>query len=250
MRSVPARRDPKFILQNALDFSQRDLHKTFQEWGKKYNSGIVHATAICKHFVAVNDLDIAEELFEHGATVYNDRPDSAVAKMIGWAGYNIALFPYGETTAVIGHLLYLLAEHPEVQKKAQEELDQYIGPPAPGSVPDAISEDDDYKGYLLPKGAVIWGNIWALTHDESKYSDPYTFKPERFLDEDGKLNEDSRVLAYGFGRRICVGKAVGSSTMWLVIACFLACFNIGLSKDEKGRPIPIKGDLIDKGGIT
>ncbi len=40
-----------------------------------------------------------------------------------------------------------------------------------------------------------------MTHDESVYTDPYTFNPERFFDKNGKLNNDSRVLAYGFGRR-------------------------------------------------
>lgn len=41
----------------------------------------------------------------------------------------------------------------------------------------------------------------AMTHDERVYPDPYTFNPERFFDENGNLNNDSRVLAYGFGRR-------------------------------------------------
>ena len=40
-----------------------------------------------------------------------------------------------------------------------------------------------------------------MTHDESLYPDPYTFKPERFFDNNGELNCDDRVLAYGFGRR-------------------------------------------------
>ena len=40
-----------------------------------------------------------------------------------------------------------------------------------------------------------------MTHDETVYTDPFAFKPERFLDVNGKLNEDSRILAYGFGRR-------------------------------------------------
>jgi cytochrome P450 len=40
-----------------------------------------------------------------------------------------------------------------------------------------------------------------MTHDERVYPDPYSFKPERFFDADGKLNNDSRVLAFGFGGR-------------------------------------------------
>ena len=40
-----------------------------------------------------------------------------------------------------------------------------------------------------------------MTHDEEKYPKPTQFIPERFLNEQGELNDDSTVLAYGFGRR-------------------------------------------------
>ena len=48
---------------------------------------------------------------------------------------------------------------------------------------------------------MVYSNIWAMTHDENFYPDPFTFNPERFFNADGKLNDDSRSLAYGFGRR-------------------------------------------------
>lgn len=40
-----------------------------------------------------------------------------------------------------------------------------------------------------------------MTRDEQKYKEPDAFDPERFFDADGKLNDDDRVLTYGFGRR-------------------------------------------------
>jgi hypothetical protein len=40
-----------------------------------------------------------------------------------------------------------------------------------------------------------------MTHDESVYPEPFAFKPERFFDKNGELNNDGRVFAYGFGRR-------------------------------------------------
>ena len=41
-----------------------------------------------------------------------------------------------------------------------------------------------------------------MTHDEDVYSDPFEFKPERFLEENGHIPEpDSRAVAFGFGRR-------------------------------------------------
>jgi cytochrome P450 len=37
-----------------------------------------------------------------------------------------------------------------------------------------------------------------MTHDEEIYPDPFDFKPERFLDTKGNIND---ILGYGFGRR-------------------------------------------------
>jgi len=68
-----------------------------------------------------------------------------------------------------------------------------------------------------------------MTHDESVYFEPFAFKPERFFDKNGDLNDDDKILAYGFGRRYlpsftivnifsqrsrtCVGKHVASTTV-------------------------------------
>ena len=41
----------------------------------------------------------------------------------------------------------------------------------------------------------------AMTHDEEKYPRANEFIPERFLNEQGELNDDNTILAYGFGRR-------------------------------------------------
>lgn len=41
----------------------------------------------------------------------------------------------------------------------------------------------------------------AMTHDEDAYPEPHKFNPERFFNESGKLDDNDRILAYGFGRR-------------------------------------------------
>lgn len=40
-----------------------------------------------------------------------------------------------------------------------------------------------------------------MTHDETKYAEPYLFKPEHFLTAEGRLNDDDQILTFGFGRR-------------------------------------------------
>jgi cytochrome P450 len=40
-----------------------------------------------------------------------------------------------------------------------------------------------------------------MTRDEDVHEDPENFKPERYLNANGSLNDDYDVLTFGFGRR-------------------------------------------------
>ncbi|KAF9476359.1 cytochrome P450 [Pholiota conissans] len=172
---------------------------------------------------------------------------------------------------------YLMAVNPEIQKKAQQEIDQVIGsarlpdfadrPFLPYvdaiyrevmrwqqslhlGAPHELTEDDYYKGYFIPKGTMVMGNIWAMSHDEDVYSDPYAFKPERYLEDNGRLPKNDRIFAYGYGRRICAGQHVASSIMWAIMASVLTCYEIGRDKDDFGNEIDINDEYITEGLLT
>jgi hypothetical protein len=80
-----------------------------------------------------------------------------------------------------------------------------------------VTEDDWYRGYQIPKSAIIIPNIWFVFHhtdvllteiyilltrammrDPDNYKDPHAFRPERFLDN---RSLDPREAVFGFGRR-------------------------------------------------
>ncbi|OJA10247.1 hypothetical protein AZE42_07831 [Rhizopogon vesiculosus] len=79
----------------------------------------------------------------------------------------------------------------------------------------------------------------AMTNNEEKYPNPEEFKPERFLQEDGSLNNDRMPLAFGWGRRVCVGQHVADASLWIAMTSFLAAFSIHNAIDEHGKEIPI-----------
>lgn len=65
------------------------------------------------------------------------------------------------------------------------------------------------------------------------------FKPHRFLPDDGNLPEpDPNKLAFGFGRRICPGRHLADSALYLTIAQTLAVFEVSKSveADEELEP--------------
>ena len=80
-----------------------------------------------------------------------------------------------------------------------------------------------------------------MAHNESKYPNPHAFIPERFLDDDGTLKPNEiENIAFGFGRRICVGRHFADTSVWSVIAGVLAMFKILKSLDENGVEIAVE----------
>ncbi|TKW51450.1 O-methylsterigmatocystin oxidoreductase [Colletotrichum tanaceti] len=167
-----------------------------------------------------------------------------------------SLYGGGSDTTVASIAAFFLAMtvFPEVQQKAQAEIDRVMGagrlptlddrerlpyvdalakeilrwhPIVPMGVPHSNSEDATYRGYRIPKDAILLPNIWWLTHDPAVYKDPMDFRPERHMEgQDREPEFDPRRLVFGFGRRICPGKILAENSLFLNIAQSLAVFDI------------------------
>jgi len=171
------------------------------------------------------------------------------------------------TITTVSHFLLAMMHHPEALAKAQKEIDSVIGTdrlptfqdrsslpymecilsetwrwgvPVPLNLPHRLMEDDVYKGMHIPKGSMIFGNIWAMMHDERLYPNADTFNPDRFLepaDEDLKRRRDPRNYVFGFGRRLCPGINVVESSVWLLLACMIATLDISKAVDDSGNVV-------------
>ncbi|KAL0961325.1 hypothetical protein HGRIS_006283 [Hohenbuehelia grisea] len=175
------------------------------------------------------------------------------------------------SASVLQFFVLAMILYPESQSKAQAEIDRVIGhgrlpsfddsdslpcveaiyrellrwrPAAPLGVPHAATEDDIYNGYLIPKGAMIFANIWGLCHDPVVFENPNDFIPERYLTAEGTITDD-RITAFGFGRRACVGRALAHETLWLAIATMLSVFRFAKAKREEGEEVDVDGSFTD-----
>ena len=136
-----------------------------------------------------------------------------------------------QTITAVLHFIHAMITHPQVMKKAQAELDAVVGRErlptfsdrpnlpylecvmtevlrmgvaVPLGLPHRLMQDDVYKGMFLPKGTLIFANIWNILRDEKMYPEPLAFKPERFLwetDEVTARRRDPRQYVFGYGRR-------------------------------------------------
>ena len=67
------------------------------------------------------------------------------------------------------------------------------------------------------------------------YPEPDTFKPERFLNQDGTLRDDPVLLsAFGYGKRICPGRHFADATLFIVVASVLSVFSVRRPDPESG----------------
>ena len=86
----------------------------------------------------------------------------------------------------------------------------------------------------------------AILHDPETYPDPEEFKPERFLNEDGSVRDDPALsLVFGVGKRICPGRHLVDSTVFIVTSSVLSVFNVTKVKDKNGNEIPVKIGVTD-----
>ncbi|THU76425.1 cytochrome P450 [Dendrothele bispora CBS 962.96] len=170
----------------------------------------------------------------------------------------------GKASLLLSTVLSLL-HNPDVQARAQRELDTVVGtsrlpdfgdrenlpyleailteslriyPVLPLAVPHHSIEDDVYEGYFIPKGTTFVANSWAILHNKHAYPDPLKFNPERFVQKEGeKLPPSPLLYAFGYGRRQCPGRPFALDNAWLAIACILATFNIKKAINQDGTEI-------------
>ncbi|RYC65168.1 hypothetical protein CHU98_g1038 [Xylaria longipes] len=179
-----------------------------------------------------------------------------------------------DTTAnTLTWFLCAMLVFPEVQERAKAELDRVVGAdrmPSPedepnlqyirgcvkeslrwmpvtimGAMPHALTQDDQYMGFRLPKGAALVNNVYTIHSDTARYPRPHQFDPDRFKDDrqnfyDAAVNPDVAQrdqFAFGAGRRICPGIHVADRSLFLGISRLLWAFDFKRPLDGDGNEV-------------
>lgn len=175
------------------------------------------------------------------------------------------------TSGTIQWFFEIMALHPEVVQKAQEELDRVVGcgrlptwederalpyvravikevhrwaPMSALGVPHATTADDFYEGRTIPKGTIVFPNLTALNRNPEIYPNPHLFSPDRFLADELDASSSAHQsdftkrdhYHYGFGRRMCQGMYVAEASLYIVIARVLWAFDV---RAKPGHPLNI-----------
>ncbi|KAH3826034.1 vitamin D(3) 25-hydroxylase-like [Dreissena polymorpha] len=157
---------------------------------------------------------------------------------------------------VISGVYFLLTHFPDVQDRIYQELIAVVGADRTPAVADMsmmpytqaciletlrfqshlpitathtnLTDDVELEGYHIPRGASVYGNLWLVHHDDRVWSEPWKFKPERFLGADGSLlHKDPSLqqmryfMPFGEGHRSCMGVRVTYDRMFLFVTLLL-----------------------------
>ncbi|XVF59521.1 hypothetical protein PTKIN_Ptkin07bG0282600 [Pterospermum kingtungense] len=163
----------------------------------------------------------------------------------------------GDTTMVtLTWALSLLLHNPRVLNKAQDELNKHVGkdrlleesditnlvylqavvketlrlyPPSPIFMRTSLEDCTLSTGYYVPSGTLLMVNVWKIQHDERVWSDPFDFKPERFLTSNEDLDfrgQTFEFIAFGAGRRSCPGTSLALRMVHFILGSFLHSFEV------------------------
>lgn len=160
--------------------------------------------------------------------------------------------------------LYELAKNQNLQRKAQQEIDNLMK--LSGSddinyemlnemkyleccIDEALRKypivpllmrqcTEDYtipeSDLVIPKGTAIMIPVLGFHRDEEIYENPLEFKPERFLNSSNGSGKAKGLfyVPFGDGPRNCIGMRLGKLTAKLALVIVLRNFNVEL--DDKG----------------
>ncbi|KAK7439838.1 hypothetical protein VKT23_017410 [Stygiomarasmius scandens] len=211
-----------------------------------------------------DQLNRGEENNSYAADLLKDkRLSEARLEDLKWSAASFYAAGSDTTVSVVYAYIMAVCIYPEVQKKAQAEIDAVVGkdrlpsfqdrsslpyvgavvkelyrwlPIVPLAVPHRAMKDSVYKNYFIPKDSLIFANVWKFMHDPQEYKDPSIFNPERFLGPDPEPDPTDRGL-FGYGRRVCPGAHLADVSVWINIVKAVAGLQISRASGEDGKPI-------------
>ncbi|XP_053472294.1 cytochrome P450 3A30-like isoform X1 [Ictalurus furcatus] len=175
---------------------------------------------------------------------------------------------YETSNKTLSFLFYNLASNPDTMKKLQEEIDETFPNKAEVDYDTVMNMDYldaalneslrlypvifrlqrvckktvEINGVTIPKDTVALIPTYALHRDPEYWTEPDTFKPERFTQENKKSIEQYAYMPFGLGPRNCIGMKFALVIIKLAVVEILQKFDISLSEETK---VPL--ELINTG---
>jgi cytochrome P450 len=177
---------------------------------------------------------------------------------------------FESTSTALGWAFYALSQHPEVERRLHEEVDQVLGDDLPTAevverltytemvvretlrlypsfamIPKDVREDDEIAGYRVPRGSVVVVSP-RLTHRHPEFwPDPERFDPERHAPANAEGRHRFSWIPFSGGSHACIGSAFALLEMKIAIAMIARRYRLRLlrptSPADMLTPRPVGG---------
>ena len=163
-----------------------------------------------KKFPELEDLDIASECADHFLAGINTTSDTLL--------FLLWILSRPESKSIQQRLIEELShsgleETPSPKDLSRAQIPYFdaviqetlgLNAPLPASEPRVYSKDTQIDRYLIPAGMIVSCQPYTLHRNPEIFTDPETFRPERWLSNDPELKR--RWWPFSSGGRMCIGE--------------------------------------------
>jgi cytochrome P450 len=188
----------------------------------------------------------------------------------------VTLFVAGhETTSnALTWSWYLLSQHPDVEVRLHEELEQVLNgrPPSLDDLPTLpftlqiikeamrlyppawllnnrwAAEDTVLGDFPIRRGELIWLSPYVSHRRPEYFPDPELFDPDRWTPEQEKVLPKYAYMPFGGGARVCIGNSFALMEAHLIVAALAQRARLRLASGQIIEPNP-QITLSNKGGL-
>uniref|UniRef100_A0A0N4ZSX4 Cytochrome P450 n=1 Tax=Parastrongyloides trichosuri TaxID=131310 RepID=A0A0N4ZSX4_PARTI len=89
------------------------------------------------------------------------------------------------------------------------------------------------NGISIPAGSCIIPQISVLLYDEKIFPDPFTFNPDRWIDENKNLKKIEQFIPFSLGKRQCLGEGLAKMELYLIMANLYNQYSINIPESGK-----------------
>ena len=156
----------------------------------------------------------------------------------------------------------MIARHPEVEARLQDELQTVLGerppeaadlsrlpylraiydeslrlfPPIP-TVARTATQEDAIRGHRIPAGTCVVLVSWLTHRDPRWWPEPEKFDPERFLNGGSKASRPKYTyMPFGAGPRFCMGAGLALLQGPMILATLAQKYRLCVADDYEIRP--------------